>query len=311
MPEERRLGRGIGDLLKLNKVAEAPPGTSAPAVPAPQAPAASGGQLLQLALDAVVPNPHQPRKHFVQEALNDLAASIRQTGVLQPVVVRRSGNVYELIAGERRWRAARMAGLATVPAVVRDVPNERMLEAALVENIQRSDLNPLEKAQAYQRLIDQFGYTQQGLAERVGQERSTVANTLRLLELPAPAKEALVRGALSMGHARAVLGLKSDAEREALCRRIEQEGLSVRQVEQAISGQVPAPATLSVPGEIRVTPPRASKTKSADVKALEDQLRQILGTKVEIRPGRGRKGKILLEYYSVDDFNRLFKRLSR
>ena len=306
MPEERRLGRGIGDLLKLNKVAESQSGGGTPVSSPSSAPA--GGQLLQLALDAVIPNPHQPRKHFVPEALNDLAASIRQTGILQPVVVRRSGNAYELIAGERRWRAARMAGLATVPAVVREVPDGRMLEAALVENIQRADLNPLEKAQAYQKLIDQFGYTQQGLSERVGQERSTVANTLRLLELPASAKEALVRGALSMGHARAVLGLRSDADREALCRRIEQEGMSVRQVEQAISGQaVPPPP----PGEVRVAPPRPSKAKSADVKALEDQLRQVLGTKVEIRPGRGRKGRIVLEYYSVDDFNRLFKRLSR
>ncbi len=308
MPEERRLGRGIGDLLKLNKGAEASPSPvpGAQFLPASPAPAAGVGQLLQLSLDAVVPNPHQPRKHFAPEVLSDLAASIRQTGILQPVVVRRSGSVYELIAGERRWRAARLAGLSTLPAVVREIANDRMLETALVENIQRADLNPLEKAQAYQKLLDQFGYTQQGLAERVGQERSTVANTLRLLELPASAKEALVRGAMGMGHARALLALRSDAEREALGRRIEQEGLSVRQVEQLVSGQAANPAPSP-----EVLPPRISKTKSPDVKALEDQLRQILGTRVEIRPGRGRKGKILLEYYSVEDFNRLFKRLSR
>ena len=309
MPDDKRLGRGIGDLLKLNQ-APPPRASTAGEGGAPRevpAPAAGAGQVLQLAVDAVVPNPHQPRKHFSAEALNDLAASIRQSGILQPIVVRRNGDAYELVAGERRWRAARMAGLATVPAVVRDIPNERMLEAALVENIQRADLNPLEKAQAYQKLMDQFGYTQQGLSERVGQERSTVANTLRLLELPALVKEALVRGAVTMGHARALLALRDDAAREAACRRIEAEGLSVREVEQLAGGRALPAAAPGVPAI-----PRPEKVKTADVKALEDQLRQALGTKVEIKTGRsGKKGKILVEYYSLDDFNRLFKRLVR
>ena len=297
MADERKMGRGIGDLLRLNKV-EAEP-------------AAAPGQVLQLPVDAVLPNPHQPRKHFVPQALEELSRSIKQTGILQPVVVRRSGEAYELVAGERRWRAARMAGLATIPAVVREIPTERLLEAALVENIQRADLNPLEKAQAYQKLMDQFGYTQQGLSERVGQDRSTVANILRLLELPAGAKEALVKGTLTMGHARALLSFRDDAQREQVCRRIEMEGLSVRQVEELASGKAQA-AAVPVTQEAKVMPPRAgAKTKSADVKALEDQLRQALGTKVEIKPGRGRKGKIQLEYYSVEDFNRLFKRLMR
>ena len=306
MPDDKRLGRGIGDLLKLNQTAL--PRASAARETAPrEAQAPGAGQVLQLAVDAVVPNPHQPRKHFSAEALNDLAASIRQSGILQPIVVRRNGDAYELVAGERRWRAARMAGLATVPAVVRDIPNERMLEAALVENIQRADLNPLEKAQAYQKLMDQFGYTQQGLSERVGQERSTVANTLRLLELPALVKEALVRGAVTMGHARALLALRDDAAREAACRRIEAEGLSVREVEQLAGGRALPAAAPGVPAI-----PRPEKVKTADVKALEDQLRQALGTKVEIKTGRsGKKGKILVEYYSLDDFNRLFKRLVR
>ena len=297
MADEKRMGRGIGDLLRLNKV-EAEP-------------AAAAGQVLQLAVDAVLPNPHQPRKHFAPQALDELARSVKQTGILQPVVVRRSGDAYELVAGERRWRAARMAGLATIPAVVREVPTERLLEEALVENIQRADLNPLEKAQAYQKLMAQFGYTQQGMSERVGQDRSTVANILRLLELPAAAKEALVKGTLTMGHARALLAFRDDAQREQVCRRIELEGLSVRQVEEMASGKAPA-AAVALSEEAKILPPKAgAKTKSADVKALEDQLRQVLGTKVEIKPGRGRKGKIQLEYYSVEDFNRLFKRLMR
>jgi ParB family chromosome partitioning protein len=297
MPDDKRLGRGIGDLLKLNRE------TAPRETPAPPS---NAGQVLHLAVDAVLPNPHQPRKHFSAEALNDLARSIQQSGILQPIVVRRNGDAYELVAGERRWRAARMAGLATVPAVVRDIPDERMLEAALVENIQRADLNPLEKAQAFQRLLDQFGYTQQGLSERVGQERSTVANPLRLLELPSGVKEALVKGTISMGHARALLALRDDAAREAACRRIEAEGLSVREVEQMAGGRTAAGAPESP------AIPRPEKVKTADVKALEDQLRQALGTKVEIRTGRGnRKGRILVEYYSLDDFNRLFKRLMR
>lgn len=309
MAEERRLGRGIGDLIKLNRGGEAQASSVTPAAPASLAPSAPATQVLQLAVDAVLPNPHQPRKHFSDQGMAELSRSVQQTGVLQPVVVRRSGNAYELVAGERRWRAARMAGLATVPAVVRDIPNERMLESALVENVQREDLNPLEKAQAYRKLMDQFGYTQQGLSERIGTDRSTVANTLRLLELPEPVKASLAKGSVSMGHARALLAVREDAAREALCRRIEAEGLSVRQVEQMASG--PASKSLASAGEDRVAVPRAGRAKTPDVKALEDQLRQALGTKAEIRTGRGRRGKIVLEYYSVDDFNRLFKRLIR
>lgn len=307
MAEERRLGRGIGELLKINRQGPEAPAASLPVapVPAPAPAPVPGAQVLQLSVDAVVPNPHQPRKHFSVDALNGLARSIQQTGILQPVVVRRSGDAYELVAGERRWRAARMAGLAAIPAVVREIPNERMLEAALVENIQRADLNPLEKAQSYQRLMDQFGYTQQALSERLGQERSTVANTLRLLELPPLAKEALVRGVLTMGHARALLSFRDDAMREAVCRRVEAEGLSVRAVEQlAAKGLVEDEAQAEKAA-------KPARIKTADVKALEDQLRQALGTKVEIKTGRGLKGKVSIEYYSIDDFNRLFKRLMR
>jgi ParB family chromosome partitioning protein len=270
----RALGRGLDALL----------------------PAAEQGGLQEIDVDRIEPNPRQPRQR--SEGLEDLAASIQQHGVVQPLVVSRAGDDrYQLIVGERRWQAARLAGRRTVPAVVKDVSDRETLELALVENVQRADLNPLEEATAYQRLIEDYGLTQHEVARQVGKSRVAIANTLRLLALPDPLKLAVAEGRITEGHARALLALPDEQAQIAVLERVEREGLTVRQTEDLVR-------RLQEPRE----PSRPARTRSADIEALEEELRRSLGTKVTLRPGRT-GGRIIIEYYSDEDFQGLYERL--
>ncbi len=252
-------------------------------------------------LDLLAPNPFQPRLNFDEERLEQLAASIRSNGVIQPILVRKRDRRYEIIAGERRWRAAQRAGLLKVPVVVRDVPDDKLLEVALIENIQREDLNPIDEAVAYRRLIDEFNLTQESLAAAVGKERSTIANTLRLLRLPDAAREMVISGALSMGHARALLAIEDHDRLTSTARSLIAKGLSVRQTETLVKRLIAPP------------PPGADKAPDppADVhtRQAEEKLRFSLGTRVRIRR-QGKGGRIEIEYTSEDELQRLYEQLT-
>ena len=255
-------------------------------------------EILHLQLDEVHPNKAQPRREFNEQPLNELMDSISQNGILQPVIVRADENGYEIIAGERRWRAACLLELDTIPAIVRQADDAKTLELALVENLQREDLNPIEQARAYKALIDQFDLTQEQLAQRIGKTRSSIANTIRLLDLAQEVQDFVSRGTLSMGHARAILALSKPAEQIRLARKVIDRGLSVRQVEQIVSAAL-AEAPLKHKAE-----------KSASSRDLEDRLREVLGTRVTIQEGK-KRGKIIIDYFSIDDFQRIFDKLAK
>lgn len=245
------------------------------------------------------PNPYQPRKNFTEETLAELAESIKQHGIVQPLVVRKSIHGYEIVAGERRFRAAKMAGLSTVPIVVREFDDEQMMEIALIENLQREDLNPMEIAHAYQKLMNHLSITQEALAERVGKSRPHVTNFLRLLQLPAEIQEDVSRGTLSMGHARALLSVKEIDIQKSLADKVKKEKASVRQLEEWIQklNQVTPKKEKPIPK----SPPA--------IKRYEDLLQQVFSTPVRIKHGR-RKGKIEIEYYSDRELERLIEMLN-
>lgn len=254
--------------------------------------------LVEIGIELIDPSEVQPRQVFRQERLDELAASVKANGVIQPIVVRRRGKRFQLIAGERRWRAAQLAGLHKIPAVVKDVSDSNVLELSLIENIQRENLNPIEEAGAYRNLLDTHGYTQEQLAQRVGRDRSSIANSLRLLKLP-PAVQALVEGdKLSMGHARALLALGSAAEQEALAARIVLKGLSVREAERLVK----PPHGSSASEE-----PRKLQLKNSDpnVNAAELKLKRKLGAPVKINLTK-RGGSILIKFSTMDDLSRIF-----
>lgn len=247
------------------------------------------------------PNPYQPRRHFDETELRDLADSIRANGIIMPILVRRRGDAedsYEIVAGERRWRAAQLAQLHEVPVIVRDLSDGQSLELALIENIQRQDLNPLEEAEGYRRLMDEFSHTQEALAQTVGKSRSHVANMLRLLNLPDPVKQMVGEGQLSAGHARALL-MAEDAVR--LARRVVAKGLSVRETERLVQGQGVSAARSPANAP-------AAPTKDADTRALERQLSEKLGLKVTINH-RGEHGEVRIEYTSLEQFDDILRRL--
>lgn len=289
------LGRGLGALIKDT----APAPAEAPA-PAPAAPAKGGASRLPVA--QIRRSPWQPRLVFEQEALSDLVASVKERGVLQPLLVRRTGEHYELIAGERRLRAATEAGLIDVPAIVMEVSDREALEIALVENLQRSDLNLIEEAEGYRALADKFQLTQEQIAQRVGKARPTIANVLRLLELPDPVKQLVAEKRISPGHAKALLGLENRKEMEILAARCVGEDLSVRTLENIVARTKHAP--------------RKARADKADVpeqhvKYLVERLHQHFGTQVRLTPsrtlanGRKVKGSIELDFHSSDELDRL------
>lgn len=262
----------------------------------------SGQGFAVLPLDAISPNPQQPRARFDDEALEGLAASIKEVGLLQPIVVRQIGaGEYQLVAGERRLRAARMAGLDEIPAIVRDGDDVSGFTEALVENLQREDLTPLEEAAAYRQLMEDFGLTHEEVALRVGKSRSAVSNTLRLLQLPAVIQGLLEAGALTAGHARALLGIDDARYAEHIARRAAEEGWSVRRVEEAVrarsGGEPPSPA-----------PTVARPERPAEILALEERLTERLGSTVRIDYG-SRGGKIVIRFGDLDDLERVYRSL--
>jgi len=261
-------------------------------------PVHAGGPTL-VGIDMIEPNPLQPRTVFAQDRLEELAQSIRANGVIQPLIVRRSGDRYELVAGERRWRASRMAGLAAVPVVVQDFADDRMLEVALIENIQREDLNPIEAAQAFDRLVREMGLSHEEIGRRTGKDRSSIANMIRLLRLPAEVQRLVAENRLPMGQARAILGLPDAASQVQLAEKASAQGMSTRQVE-ALVRQMTEPRQGSTGGA------GESAKQDPNVRAAADELQRVLGTRVKIIEQSDSRGKIEIEYYSQDDLNRIY-----
>jgi ParB family transcriptional regulator, chromosome partitioning protein len=277
----RGLGRGLGALI--------PPGPG----------------LHEIGLAQIRPNPQQPRLRADERSLAELAESIREHGVLQPVVVTRSeqeAQTYILVAGERRWRAAQLLGLETIPAVVKEAAPRQRLELALVENLQREDLGPLEMAAAYRALIDEHGLTQEQVAQRVGKSRVAVANTLRLLQLPRPARQALVDGKISEGHSRALLGASDEAALLAALEQVLEHGLTVRQTEELVRRAAATGPADETPSAVR-RQPSADSTETA---YLEERFRQALGTKVQLVRGR-RGGRLIIHFYSNDELEGIYE----
>lgn len=297
----RRLGRGLDALLGQQRAAESAAGTARAAEAA--APVPEPGPMRDVAVDAIVANHYQPRKEFRPEELKELAESIKATGLLQPITVRAiaGSDRFELVAGERRLRAVRSLGWKTVPAIVRDYDDRTMLTLALVENLQREDLNPIEEAEGYARLSGEFGLTQNDIAELVGKDRSTVANLLRVLQLPASVRRMLENGELTLGHARPLLALEDEALIESVAKEAAEHGLSVRSVEERIRQDAPKP---DKPKRGR---PRKEDTRSAEVKYVEDMLRRRLQTDVAVLPKPKDKGELRIRFYSTEDLNRILE----
>lgn len=315
---QRRLGRGLDSLISPStgsRTADLPTATQEP-LPHPveeaHEPAAAAilsepkppaGVPMDLAVSAIDPNPYQPRKDFDEAPLQELMQSIASNGIIQPLVVRpKPGGRYELVAGERRLRAAEALGLATIPAVIRDVPEERMLELALIENIQREDLNPIEKAAAFRDYLQRYHLTQDAAAQRMGLDRATIANHLRLLELPQDIQVLVRKSAISMSHARTIAALSDPAQQLTMAKKVIRQGLSVRQLERAVA-------------QLQSTRQRAraaSAANSAQAVAIEEELRRLFGTRVRIHEGpRKGTGSIVIEYYTLDDFDRIMSVIRR
>ena len=279
MPQRSGLGKGLDALI---------PGGSTP----------REGGAIQIPIDAVVRNPRQPRQSFKEDELEELAASIRQHGIIQPIIVSPgAGGTYTIIAGDRRWQAARRAGLKTVPVVVRVASDQQLLELALIENVQRADLNAIEEAEAFQHLSKEFGMSHEAIASRVGKSRVAVTNTIRLLEASSAVKQALVDGRISEGHARALLALGSARAQEAALQRVTNLDLSVRQTEllaRKLSGHRPAP--------------KKKPARSADVADIERRLRASLGTKVNLKHGK-KGGSLTIHYYSNEELETILEKL--
>ena len=266
------------------------------------------GTFRELNVDEVIPNRYQPRDHFDEESLSALAASIAEVGVIQPIVVRASDDDgYELIAGERRWRAAKRAGLPSIPAIIRDSDDLASLETAVVENLHRQDLNALEEAAAYQQLIEDFAFTQDQVATRVGRSRSAVANTIRLLHLPAPVQRLVIEGQLSAGHARALLAAPDAASQQALARRVVKERLTVRDIEELLRGEgeeaVESDSASSSSAPTRET---VGTTTDPGVLELEELLAARLETRVKVQLGKG-PGRLIVDFADLDDLERIYR----
>ena len=282
MTTRRALGRGLSALLADSL--------------------AQGDELLEVDIDLIEPNPDQPRFHFNESKLEELAQSIKANGLVQPILLRRvASGRYQIVAGERRWRAAQRAGLHKVNAVIRSIPDAKLLELALIENIQRQELNPIEEAQAYQRLIQNLGLTQDEVAQRVGKDRSSIANYLRLLKLPAKIQKMLEEDQLSMGHARALLGLESEQDQLRLAEEIISGKLSVRETEQAVKRATSSPA---------IRESSTQNTNDANIRAAELKLQRYLGTPVKIHLSKN-GGKVEIEFGSMSELDRIYSIILR
>ena len=283
--KRKSLGRGLGALLGGDELNE-------------NSPAANGdpSAASSVRIDAVVPGRYQPRTEFDSEALHSLADSIKEKGVLQPLLVRRDGDKYELIAGERRWRAAKMAGLDEVPVIIKDFSDQEALEVALVENLLRENLSAIEEAEGFQRLMNEFSHTQEALAAIIGKSRSHIANTLRLLNLPAQVQALIKENKLSAGHARCLVGLENAAE---LAERIVAKDMSVRQVEELVARQKEPSA------------PKVKKTKNEDLQQIENELIKNLGLRLKITPNKQGGGKVVLQYASVAELDMIIETLQQ
>jgi ParB family chromosome partitioning protein len=272
------LGKGLGALL-------------------PEFGQAESRSLFYCGIEEIVPNPSQPRKHFDEPKLRELAESIREKGILEPLLVRRTDQGYELIVGERRWRAAQKAGLREVPVVLKEVEGREALEISLIENLQREDLNPIEEAEAFKHLIEEFNISQEDLSKRIGKDRTTITNTLRLLKLPSEARNQLLQNRITSGHARAILSLESKEKQKELCALIVKKGLSVREAER-----------LAKRWSAKIQKTAASVKRRGDLESqlhsLQDSLRKCLGTKVHITQ-KGNRGKIEIEYFSHEELERI------
>jgi len=282
---KRPLGRGLSALISTG--------------PQP----ADNDEIREIEIDLIQPGRQQPRTFFDQGKLEELAQSIRTTGIIQPLLVRPSGGLFELVAGERRWRAAQIAGLARIPAIVREIPDERLLEFALVENIQRQELNPIEEANAYKRLIESLGLTQDEVARRVGRDRTFITNYLRVLKLPTDIQTLIESEKLSFGHARTLLAVQDPMTQRRLAQKILKHNWSVRETEQKVK-QLQQPKT---PAAAKHTPALDPNIRAAEVK-----LRRLLSTQVRIQPQRpGSPGRIEIEYYNLADLDRIFTTIVR
>jgi len=294
------LGRGLGALIRDPEVAVPqviPAATSPAATAAAPAPMFAGGSL-QIDIDLIDPSPYQPRTRFAEAALDELAQSIRSSGIIQPLVVRRIGSRYQLIAGERRWRAAQRAELLRVPAVLREVGDEQALELTLVENIQREDLNPIEQARAFQRLLDQFHLTQDEVATRTGKDRATVANSVRLLALDETFLEWIEEGKITAGHGRALLAIEDSKLRFQLAQNASRGKLTVRQLERM--------ATRRARGRTQQV---LVESHDPNRQAALDELQKQIGTRVTLHmPGKGRPGQLVIEFYDQEQLNGLYER---
>ncbi|MCC7497959.1 MAG: ParB/RepB/Spo0J family partition protein [Bryobacterales bacterium] len=288
-PETTRkaLGKGLSALLPAR-----------PAPPAAVTPEPSAETVTRIAIDQIDPNPLQPRSQFQPESLHELAQSIESNGIIQPLVVRKSGSRFQLIAGERRWRAAKLAGLTRVPVVLQDFPEDRLLEITLIENIQREDLNPIEVAHAFQRLAKDANLSHEEIGQRTGKDRATVTNTLRLLRLPQSVQQLLSERRLSMGHARAIAGLSTPELQQDVAAKTISQALSVRQVERMIARMAASPT----PSSTDKQPP----TVDPNVRAAIDRLESALGTRVRLVEKSAERGRFEIEYYSADERDRIF-----
>jgi ParB family chromosome partitioning protein len=280
--EGKALGKGLSALIPEKKID------------------IKGEVIGQLKTSAILDNTLQPRTVYDDEKLNDLKASIKEKGILQPILVRKKGDQFEVIAGERRLKAARALNLENIPAIIKDVTDQEAFIIALIENIQREELNPIEEAEAYRKMIEDFEFTQESVAQSVGKDRSTVSNMLRVLRLPTDIRNSIACGAISMGHARALLSLEESSERDRIYALIIKKGLSVREVEGLVQSKAKG-------GARRV---KHTEDKNRDVIALEEDLQRALGTKVRLMTQK-KRGKIVIEYYSYDDLDRIIQMIKK
>ena len=291
--EKRSLGRGLGALIPGTR--DKGQGTREVEGATALLKAGKGQGVVNLSLDRIQANKYQPRGDFDKEALKDLANSIREKGLIQPILVREAQDGYELIAGERRFRAARHLGLKEIPSIIKDVSDLDSLELSIIENIQREDLNPIDQAKAYKMLVEEFGMTQDKISDTIGKDRATIANILRLLKLPAKIQEHVSRGTISMGHARAMLSLSTENEQNRLCTKVLKNDLSVRDTERYAK-------------KMSTHSKKSVSEKDPNLISLEEDLRDTLGTKVRILKGK-RGGKIEIEFYSDADLEKIITRL--